>query len=254
MKDVLIIYDKEPSEAFVITSLIRRLISDGFRVHCLADAMSANLMSFCDNCSIGLIEDGTTDVYDTAINFSLSDLATGLMRDINASKKYGYGKAANGISFFNEGADRHYRATHIGIPTDANLFQLVFGLAGRTWQGEGYCLQYFPRNRTRHSLTGVAMKDDRIRNYIYSNLKLDKTRLWKIPFKHNILKQIDETNRCKSIITDDFVIFNIALSLRKNVEYIIRKPPAFKLELFGSGNIHLLNNQLLESKLAHVRN
>jgi hypothetical protein len=230
MKDVLIIYDKEPSEAFVITSLIRRLISDGFRVHCLADAMSANLMSFCDNCSIGLIEDGTTDVYDTAINFSLSDLATGLMRDINASKKYGYGKAANGISFFNEGADRHYRATHIGIPTDANLFQLVFGLAG------------------------VAMKDDRIRNYIYSNLKLDKTRLWKIPFKHNILKQIDETNRCKSIITDDFVIFNIALSLRKNVEYIIRKPPAFKLELFGSGNIHLLNNQLLESKLAHVRN
>jgi hypothetical protein len=118
---------------------------------------------------------------------------------------------------------------------------LVFGLAQKTWQGEGYWLQYFPRNKTRKSLAGVAIRDDRMRRYLYGNLKVDRTRLWQIPFKHNPLKQIDEANRCKSIITDDFTIFNMGLALRKNVEYLIKKLPAYKLELFGSGNIHLFN-------------
>jgi hypothetical protein len=248
MKDVLVVFDQDAADVLVATSLLKRLIWDGCRIHILADQNAASVLRFCDECFVEDIAKGTRVKYDTAINFSTSERATKVVDSVGAKDKFGYNRKDGELGFFNEGADHHYRARHIGVPTDANLFQLTFGLAGETWQGEGYWLPYFPRNRTRKSLAGVAIRDERVRRYIYANLELDRTRLWQIPFKQNILKQIDETNRCKNVITDDFAVFNIALALHKNVEYLIQRRPAFKLELFGSGNIHLFSNKLLEKK------
>lgn len=239
MKDVLLITNQEYANLFIIASIIKRLASDGCRIHCLADSNSASLLRFQDKCTVEDINNGTKVKYNCAINFSPTKYACEIIENVNAKSKLGYKYTDNIVDFYNEGADIHYRAKYIGIPTDANLLQLVFGLADLTWQGEGYTLQYFPRNRAKKSMIGIAVKDLYTRRFINSNLKINK--LWQIPFKCNMIKQIDEINRCKSIITDSEVVLYSSLALRKQVEYIATRPVPYKIEFFGSGNIHLFD-------------
>ncbi len=67
-------------------------------------------------------------------------------------------------------------------------------------------------------------------------------RLWDIPFKSNIIKQLDEINRCSHIITDDETCVHAALSLRKHVEYVVSKKPRYTTEMFGCVNIHIFDS------------
>lgn len=237
MPDVLIMHLNNTAEALVTTSLIKRFIKDGYSVHSVSDENAKNIFKFCGSNAMLLDGKPIKGQYDVAINMSPSYLSSEMMNTVSANHKLGYGIVDGNIEFLNDGAKRHYESSQLGIPTKANLFQLLFSLADMTWQGEGYALGYFPRNRSRKTLAGVAVKEARLRRFILNNLSLEKSRLWQIPFKKNILKHIDEVNRCRQIVTDDSTTLHVALALRKSVEYVVDRDPTFSVEMFGSGRI-----------------
>ena len=118
------------------------------------------------------------------------------------------------------------------------LFQLYYKLAGLKWKGEGYDIGYYPKTRTKKNRAGIAVANSNLRSYILNELKLDNSSVWNLPRKKNILRKMDEINKCKRIITDDIIIFHLALSLRKYVHFLKTFPLNFNLELFKSGEIY----------------
>lgn len=238
MAKILLLHLNDVSDAMIVTSLIKRLVKDNNVVHCITNDSNETLFEYSGAINV-TISYAQKEKYDTAINLSPSYICANIFSQISATKKLGYGLVDENIEFLNEGAKRHYETLHLGKETKSNLFQLTFSVADLVWQGEGYGVSYFPRNKTRKSLTGLATKDSRLRNFLINNLNLECSKIWQVPFKKNVFKQIDETNRCKQIVTDENVIFHISLALRKNVELIIPKEPNYKVELFGSGNVHI---------------
>jgi hypothetical protein len=249
MSDVLLIHLGQLSDAIVSTSIVKKLVADGARVHCVGDQQFCNLLAYCKNVRAEVLDTVRSSglaKYDTAINLSPLPTCTGIIDEVRADTKLGYGKTGDALSFYNKGAELHYRHRFVGVPTTSNLFQLTFSLAGMTWRGEGYQIGYFPRNRTKKSAIGVAIRDQILRNYVCDNIKLDRSRILVVPFRHNVLKQIDEVNRCKNIVTDDAGITHLSLALRKNVEYIVRKKPSFGIEMFRSGHVHVFDSAALK--------
>lgn len=246
---IVIIHHGEPSDLLVISSLLRYYSTQGESVTLLTDQYCLELAKFMD-CRVSSINNTIVDRFDVAINISPSITAADVLEKIDAVKKLGYGVKDDGILFLNEGAKIHYQSRYMNQTTDANLFQLIFGLADATWHGEGYLLKYYPRNRTKKNLTGVAIKDVRLRHFIVNNLNLSMTRLWQVPFKQNILKHIDEVNRCKQIVTDDQTTLHIGLALRKEVEFITPQPLPYKTEMFGCGSVFVFDQ--MEQGTKHV--
>ena len=108
---------------------------------------------------------------------------------------------------------------------------------GMEWHGEGYDIKYYPQSKTKKNKIGIAVANANLRNYITKKQKIDNKRLWHIPYKKNLLKRLDEVNRCNEIITDDFLTFNLVVYLRKYVYFLQTIPYMFKLEYFGKGKI-----------------
>jgi len=121
---------------------------------------------------------------------------------------------------------------------DMNIHQLYFILSGLTWQGEGYELGYYPKTKTHKNRVGVCVANANVRNYVLDNLDLEDKRIWYIPYKKNIFRKMDEINRCKKIITDDLIIFHLAIALRKYVYYLNTFPLNTELEFFNMGEIY----------------
>lgn len=253
MPNALLLHLNDPADAIVATSLIKRLAKDGFTVYCVSNEVSEPVFEFSGGTNLS-VDQARKGSFDVAVNLSPSFLCADIMNNIRASKKLGYGVTDEQISFFNDGAKAHYETVHLGKVTKANLFQLMYGIADITWQGEGYGLSYFPRNKTRKGLTGLATKDVRLREFLISNLSLEWSRLWQIPFKKNVLKHIDETNRCKQVVTDDMTTLHVALALRKNVEYVIQRELPYKVEMFGSGNVHVYDPAMIKSSVNRNQN
>jgi hypothetical protein len=245
MSHVLILHRQDVADAIVCTSLVKRLTQDGHTVTFAGDESTNDVLRYC-GCRVVPLKNFPRQNYAIAINLSPSLTCAETIGRVDADEKYGYGVDDGGLLFYNAGAELHYRAKYVRIPSTANQFQLVFGLAGLKWRGEGYDLRYYPRNRSKHTLTGVAIRDQGLRDFVFSNLSLQKTRLWRVPIKMNIRKQIDEVNRCKQIVTDDITIAHGALALRKNVEFLTSRLLPFKLEMFGAGNVHFFDNRVLK--------
>lgn len=246
MADILLIQLGQLSDTVIATGVVKKLTSEGHRIHCVADATACDLLGYCRNVHVESIEGAMLKSYDTAINLSPLVTCTEMIDKADAETKLGYGKTGVSLSFYNKGAELHYRHRYVGIPTRSSLLQLAFGLAGMTWQGEGYYVGYFPRNRTKKSAIGVAVRDHLLRDYVKDNIKVEKSTLLAVPFKQNVLKQLDEINRCKNIVTDDAGILHLSLAMRKNVEYIVRKKPPYHIEMFNSGNIHVFDSAQLK--------
>lgn len=234
MIETLLLIDKGP-DAVVASSLIKRLKKDNHDVCCMTDESLLSFFNFCNCESVKFAK--TEKQYDKVINLSPTAICTDIIEDIKSDEKLGYGKQDGKLRFFNNGADYHYRTRVIGVPSNLNLFQLLFGIASMPWRGEGYNIRYFPKVKTKYRV-GIAIRNYLIRGYVKSNLICEK--LQRIPFKYNILKQIDEINRCKTIITDDETIVHLSLALRKQVEFLAGRI-SYKFESFNSGNLHQIH-------------
>jgi hypothetical protein len=124
--------------------------------------------------------------------------------------------------------------------TQRNIFQMLFGIAGLKWQGEGYNFRYYPRAKQQNGTVGVAVRDDDIRRFVKGRLKLGGGEMIHVPLRHHILKQFDEVNKVESLVTDDPFVLHVGLCLRKQVQYLVYEPPTYKPEFFGNGCIHLV--------------
>ena len=231
---ILFLQSNDTAEAIASTSLLKRLINDGHKIHCITDEISANVFRFCKGCHVDVILSRIEPKYDAIINLSLDEKCSNILQNVKTNAKYGFIKKNGFIDFYNKGADVYSKAKHIGIPTEANIFQLLFGVMNLTWKGEGYSFNYFPRNRMK-KVDGIAVRNTMLRNYLSANLR---GKFKTVQIKQNMLRQSDEINRCQQIVTDDETIMHLALALHKNVEYVIKRKPPYKIEMFGSGNIH----------------
>jgi hypothetical protein len=136
---------------------------------------------------------------------------------------------------FDDKSNKLYDIVYGNVKSNLNIFQIYFKLSGMTWKGEGYDVNYIPRNKSKKNRTGIAIANANLRNYIIDKLKLDITKLWIVPFKKNIFKKIDEINRVNYLITDDFLSMNIGLFVRKNIYFLETIPYNTRLEFFGTG-------------------
>lgn len=243
MSKILILHSGDKSDAIILNSLIKRLISSNeLTIECSSDTADIFRLGGFDTFPLG--KKSSQDSYDYAINFSPEEDCTDIMSQVESNEKLGYGRDDSGLFYYNEGTQLHYSAKYIKILTTANQFQLVYGIAREKWKGEGYYLKYFPRNKMRKSMTGVAIRNLHLKEFIFKGLQLQLSHIQSIPIKQNIQKQIDEVNRCKSIITDDMLLLNIGLALHKRVEMLATKTIPYKLELFGEGTIHYLRSNV----------
>jgi hypothetical protein len=248
MKHVLILQDDNLENTLILTGLIRRILKNNQKITCVCGSKSFNLLQYFPN--INVINYEKLDIerlekqnYDTLINFSPENNYTYLAEYLKIDKKLGYGIEDGFLKFYNDGAKIFHRTRYIGIlqNSNPNIFQLAYGLADMRWEGEGYFLNYYPKKKCKH-YAGVALKNQEWKNLVINHVKIDNNRLWVIPFKQNILKQIDEINICSHVITDDYLALHISLALRKNVEFLTGKPLPYKLETFGNGTLHILSN------------
>lgn len=132
-----------------------------------------------------------------------------------------------------------------GKKTQKNIFQMYYILAGLKWKGEGYSFYYHPKYKNKKDRTGLYITNENLFNYITKRLKLDLSNIWNIPQRKNIFRKLDEINKCSQVVTNDFFILNLALSLRKNVFFLETEPFNHKLELFNCGKVFQVPKRFL---------
>lgn len=181
--------------------------------------------------------------YDIAINLTPTDEACDTLAAIDAEKKLGFVKNGNSIGCLNSEAEEGLCVLKEGASSERHILQILFRIAGLRWRGEGYDLAYYPKNKMKKGKTGIAIEDEDLRKYVKENLDLKKSELWHVPLKQNLLKRIDEINRCKYIVTDDLFTVQAAIAMRKHVEFLDSKGLNIKMEFFGNGNHIRLNNE-----------
>ena len=172
-------------------------------------------------------EDQESEYYDVFINLWPGTIRT--KAKIKETTGFGY------YSEFDK-----YEAAVLGnsfFPEMSN-FQLYFYLAGITWKGEGYDINYYPKTKAKKNRIGMSAANANLRNYVLGNLEVDDKKIWYIPYKKNIFKKMDEINRCKKIITDDSLTLCLALALRKYVYYLETYPHTLRIELFKNGQVY----------------
>lgn len=121
-----------------------------------------------------------------------------------------------------------------------NIFQVYARLAGESWHGEGYDLQYFPASKSKKSRAGIAVAHSNLRRHVSDNLDLSKMKLWLVPYKKNMFKYIDELNKCHHIVTDDSLTMHLSILLHKYVHWLSVLPMNTEPEFFGTGKIYFV--------------
>jgi hypothetical protein len=235
---ILIIHFGNQCETFIATSVIKGLWKNYWKPNdepiiywVCSDKESYEILKYNPNLK-GLYIKGEVPEeliktkFDKLINLSPYFLPADDLK-IDAKEIYGFN--------FSEEAKKYYEILYGNRKTNMNIFQLYFNLCNLKWRGEGYDINYMPRNRSKKNRTGIIVANANLRNFVIDKLKLDKTKLWIIPYKKAIFKKIDEINRARYIITDDFLSLNIALFLRKNVYFLETVPYNTKIELFNQG-------------------
>jgi len=178
--------------------------------------------------------------FNLTINLTPSMQPAQYVAAVNSDVKLGFIENDGAIISTGQDAETSYRIMAGDQNTDRNMFQVMFRIAGLKWKGEGYDLAYFPKTKTKKRKTGVAIADPELRTFVKDNLSLGLSEIWHIPIKRNLLKRIDEINRCKNIVTDDLFTLHAAIALRKHVEFLDVVGISSAVEFFGNGKYYRL--------------
>jgi hypothetical protein len=131
-----------------------------------------------------------------------------------------------------------FRGDNIEQKYDTSLLKIYSRCLGSSWSGEGYDIGYYPRSKSKKNRVGVAVSNSNLKTYIHDKLDVEESRIWRIPYKKNIFKKMDEINKCDKIITDDQLTFHLSMYLKKYVYFLETIPLNVNLETFGRGEIH----------------
>lgn len=176
--------------------------------------------------------------FDFAINMTPSIEASSFMSELNAKSKVGFIEIAGNVCPVNKEAEEYFAIMYNGENSNRNILQVFYKLCGLIWKGEGYDLSYYPKNKTNKYRTGIAISHDVLRQFVKNNLRLKMSETCSVPIRKNILKRMDEINRCMYVITDDLFILHSSIALRKNVQFLDTTGLSTRIEFFGKGNYY----------------
>lgn len=188
-------------------------------------------------------------VFDLAVNMTPTVEASDFMAEIDAKTQTGFLERNGDILPINKDAEEYFSIMHEGQSSDRHLLQVLYKLVGLTWRGEGYDLAYYPKNKTNKHRSGIAISHDALRQFVKNNLKLEMSEIYSVPIRKNLLKKMDEINRCMNIITDDLFILHASIALRKNVEFLDTSGLTTRIEFFGRGNYYRISDGDWQSQL-----
>lgn len=241
--NVLICHFGEPWQALVATSLMKGIPAN-FKEAKISWAIPKNHEPLFEYNSkierLYLDYEPIEEHFNLAINLTPSVTAADYANRVDADVRLGFLSDNGAIICTGKDAEVSYRIMAGEETTDRNIFQVLYRLAGIKWRGEGYDLAYFPKTRTKKKKTGIAISNPDLRQFVKENLQLDMSEIWHIPLRQNLLKRIDELNRCKNIVTDDLFSLHAAIALRKHVEFLDIEGTTMAIEFFGNGNYHRL--------------
>jgi len=232
----LVVHHGQPWESLCATSLIKRLHKEnaGLSLDWATTEDSYCLFRYnkkIDNIFIGM--PNSIDSYDFII--TLSEIGRKLdIEDVSKTKLKG---------FLSIDCPKDVQSYFSGNKVDKHILQILFRASGLSWRGDGYDLAYYPKNKTKQTKTGIAISNGELRSYVKKNLALRLSEPWHVPLKQDLLKRIDEINRCQRIITDDLFTVHAALALRKHVEFLDSESFNAEIEFFGHGNRIILNHE-----------
>lgn len=121
------------------------------------------------------------------------------------------------------------------LPRKTSLFNIIHWAAGLKWQGESYDIAYYPRSKQKKTRLGIGSVHNNIKNYIDENFDYEDMKIYYLPYKKNILKRMDEINKCARIVTDDLLTCHLSIALRKFVVFLETTTMPFQIEFFGNG-------------------
>lgn len=239
--NIAIINHEDPWMVLASTSLITRIKKDypKSNIYFFSNQESVPFLLFNNQVTVsnGYVCDFDCE-FDYAFNLSPKIESCNLLLNLKAKVKMGFTENLGKIDFANKEAEYFYRVLNKEKKTDKNIFQLMYKACGMTWKGEGYNLCYYPRNKTNKNITGVITEKEDLKNFLISNLSLKESKLCSMPFRSNILKKIDEVNRCMNVVTDDLFILHASIALRKNVQFLDLDGLCFNTEFFGRGSYY----------------
>ena len=253
----IVIHDGPPEHALVLTSLISGLYQQ-YGAHKIAWVTSDRNMVFFQamkGVEVRSLETLKADgvEYDRCISYGGSVPAILAPTIIKARSYYGLYSPNNNLMTSEQHvnpveARTVYQILYGDRETRQNIFQVMYQMAGLTWRGEGYGFRYYPKAKEKTNVVGVAIANEKVREYIKSHLEVVERKLWHVPIKQDPMKQFDEVNRCASLITDNPLVMHIAVALRKHVEYLVYRPPFMRMQFFGNGFCHLIPEQIYTSE------
>lgn len=240
MMRIAVLNFEEPWLVIVSTSLIRGLKKayPNAQIIFFVNQESEILLRY--DRDIETVNGYTTDnmIFDIVINLSPTLEASNLCQNLEANNKYGFIDRNSHVCAIDKSAQDYYESVFANKTTKKCILQLIYRVANLKWHGEGYKLNYYPKNKTCRSDTGIVVEDDVLREYVKSNLKLSLSRMKCLSLRSNLHKKIDEINKCTNIVTDDLFILHASICLRKNVQFLDKKGLGYNIEFFGKGNHH----------------
>ena len=109
------------------------------------------------------------------------------------------------------------------VKTNKTILDLYYNLAGLKWNGEGYAISYFPKNKQVRSCGINSQHVPEIS---------DPCDKFKLPKK--VLSTLDVINRYAEIHTDNHLTLHASMALRKKVTFY-SPPLPYKIEFFNNG-------------------
>lgn len=253
MTNVAIVHVGSPWETVFLTPLIegvQRQIK-GAKIHWITDEGSLPLLKFNNKlASISASLYSLTDIsilsnekFDLIINFVNDIKVAEFLANLPCCSLYGYRYFKESVQPSDRYANTFFDVFSNKQISNKTLLKLMFKMAGLTWRGECYDISYYPKNKVKKGKVGIAIEREDLRHYVKSNLNLDKGEMWHIPLRKNLLKRIDEINRCKTIITDDLFTVYSGLALRKNIQFLDTNNLKYNIEFFNRGNHYRIGNR-----------
>ncbi len=226
------------------TSILKKINKDNPNclIYYFCNEESSQLLKYNKNV-ITLNNFFENDQFDYIYNMSPKIDACKILNKLNSKNKIGFYEKNDKILFSSDCIKKYNSYLYQNYSTNKNILQIIYNFFGYRWKGEGYNLCYYPKCKTDKNKTGIYLKNINIKNKIINNIKLNYSTIYEIQNKNNVLKNLDEINKCMYIVTDDLFFAHGAIALRKHVEFLDFSKNSYKIEFFGKGNHYKVSNE-----------
>lgn len=180
--------------------------------------------------------------FDALYNFDEDESACKMAESISAGLKKGYGWRNGGFYPFDRDSEYAYRLTqdnHLKFRLNKKTYQqIIFEMAGLSWSGEDYVLNFRPDNKIIHRVGLNYMAGEKFPNKIWVNWR-DLPGLFpgvsvQVKFGEPI-EYINWINSCEVIVTGDSLGMHIALALGKKVIALFGETSMNEIEMYSRG-------------------